>query len=391
MNRETTSQLSISRTTTNRGSRGDSNMSQKLAPARVPTPGKILSRELEARGWTQKDLAEIMGRPVQTINEIIRGSKQITPETAIELSQALGTSPEFWTNLEAKYRLHLAGKEKKEQDITRKSRLYTIAPISELIKNGWIQATDSIDDLEQQVCNFFGISSLNETPLLDVNFRCSQHREPEETSRMAWVKRVENLAKQQTVASFDRTKLEAAIPEIVACAEQVESIVQIPKLLADLGVHFVIVPHLSKTYLDGAAFYLNGNPVVALTLRYDRIDAFWFTLMHELGHIVLGHQGAYLDNFDALEENDEETKANQKAADWLINPQTLNEFIIRSKKVFSRKAIEEFAQNQRRHPGIILGRLHYDKLVPHQNLRPLLVRVRPLLENWIDNYFNLIK
>ncbi|WP_337885589.1 HigA family addiction module antitoxin [Fischerella thermalis] len=64
---------------------------------------KILSRELEARGWTQKDLAEIMGRPVQTINEIIRGSKQITPETAIELSQALGTSPEFWTNLEAKY------------------------------------------------------------------------------------------------------------------------------------------------------------------------------------------------------------------------------------------------------------------------------------------------
>ncbi|WP_258003809.1 HigA family addiction module antitoxin [Fischerella thermalis] len=87
-------------------------MSQKLTPARVPTPGKILSRELEVRGWTQKDLAEIMGRPVQTINEIIRGTKQITPETAIELSQALGTSPEFWTNLEAKYRLHLAGKEK---------------------------------------------------------------------------------------------------------------------------------------------------------------------------------------------------------------------------------------------------------------------------------------
>ncbi|MEH2287813.1 MAG: helix-turn-helix domain-containing protein [Nostoc sp.] len=61
-------------------------MSQKLAPARVLTPGKILSRELEARGWTQKDSAEIIGRPVQTINEIIRGSKQITPETAIELS-----------------------------------------------------------------------------------------------------------------------------------------------------------------------------------------------------------------------------------------------------------------------------------------------------------------
>ena len=92
-------------------------MNQKLAPARVPTPGRILSRELEARGWKQKDLAEIMGRPVQTINEIIRGNKQITPETALELSQAFGTSPEFWTNLEAKYRLHLASKQKTEPDI----------------------------------------------------------------------------------------------------------------------------------------------------------------------------------------------------------------------------------------------------------------------------------
>ncbi|MDZ8257669.1 HigA family addiction module antitoxin [Nostoc sp. ChiQUE01b] len=118
-------------------------MSQNLTPARVPTPGKILSRELEARGWTQKDLAEIIGRPVQTINEIIRGTKQITPETAIKLSQALGTSAEFWTNLEVKYRLHLAGKEKKqegkEQIITRKSQLYTILPMSEIIKNGWIK------------------------------------------------------------------------------------------------------------------------------------------------------------------------------------------------------------------------------------------------------------
>jgi addiction module HigA family antidote len=78
-------------------------MSQKLTPARVPAPGKILSRELEARGWTQKDLAQMIGRPVQIINEIILETKQITPETANKLSQALGTSAEFWTNLEAKY------------------------------------------------------------------------------------------------------------------------------------------------------------------------------------------------------------------------------------------------------------------------------------------------
>ena len=94
-------------------------MSQSLRAARVVSPGRILSRELEARGWTQKDLAEIMGRPIQTINEIIRGTKQVTPETALELADAFNTSPEFWMNLEANYRLHLARKERDGQDKER--------------------------------------------------------------------------------------------------------------------------------------------------------------------------------------------------------------------------------------------------------------------------------
>lgn len=99
-------------------------INQQLKPVRVFSPGRVLSEELEARGWTEKELAEIIGRPPQTINEIVRGSKQITPETAIELSQALGTSAEFWTNLEARYQLHLARKEKDEQDIARKSHYF---------------------------------------------------------------------------------------------------------------------------------------------------------------------------------------------------------------------------------------------------------------------------
>jgi HTH-type transcriptional regulator / antitoxin HigA len=108
-------------------------MNQKLAPARVPPPGRILMRELEARGWTQKDLAEITGRPIQTINEIVQAKKQITPETALELAEAFGTSAEFWTNLEIGYRLHQARKEKQEHEIGRKSKLYSLAPISELM------------------------------------------------------------------------------------------------------------------------------------------------------------------------------------------------------------------------------------------------------------------
>ena len=86
-------------------------MSATVGPARVPTPGRIIRRELEARGWTQKDLAHIMDRPEQTISQIVQGRKRVTPETALELASAFGTSADLWLNLEAAYRLHRARQE----------------------------------------------------------------------------------------------------------------------------------------------------------------------------------------------------------------------------------------------------------------------------------------
>ena len=80
-------------------------------PYRPVVPGHILRREIEARGWTQKDLAAKLGRPYQAISEIIHGRKQITAATALALSHALGTSAEFWMNLETNYRLDLARKQ----------------------------------------------------------------------------------------------------------------------------------------------------------------------------------------------------------------------------------------------------------------------------------------
>ncbi len=360
-------------------------MSNNLTPARVVAPGRILSRELEARGWTQKDLANIIKRPPQAINEIIQGTKKITPETALELSDAFGTSADFWNNLEANYRLHLAKKQKKDSDIQRRSRLYNLVPIDELIKRQWIPLTDSIDDLEKAVCDFLEISSPNDTPKLAVNCRYNRQLGTENTALLAWMKRVEYLARQQEVGTFNREQLRAAIPDILACAESEEKIAQIPSLLLDLGIHFVIVFHLNKTYLDGAAFYLENNPVIALTLRHDRIDCFWFTLMHELAHIEAGHQGVYLDNIDYLESNPEEEEANQKARDWLISPDAFESFIAKTNPKFLRKAIEDFAQADKRHPGIIVGRLQHDDVIGYNTLRKYLVKVRSYLTNWTDS------
>ncbi len=365
-------------------------MNQTLLPARISIPGRILGRELEARGWTQKDLANIMSRPPQTINEIVKGSKQITPETAIELSEALGTTAEFWTSLESKYQLHLAKKkkeleqkDKEAQDIVRKSKLYNLAPISEMIKRQWILKTDSVEELEQQFCDFFGILCPEDSPQLALNFRRSQCIDPITSAQISWGKRVENLARRRSITHFDRIALENAVPGILSLSQRPEDVAQVPMLLKDLGIHLIILPHLPKTYIDGAAFYLENNPVIALTLRYNRIDSFWFTLMHELGHIVAGHCGSYLDNMDDLAITDEEDEANLLAANWLVNSVDLKEFM-EAEGLPSRQAIENFAQIQKRHPGIILGQLFHKKHVPHSHLRSLLVKIAPYLEKYVD-------
>lgn len=80
-------------------------MDSQQRVAQTFPPGEFLRDELEARDWTQRDLATVLGRPLQTINQIINARKRITPETAVELAAALGTSPELWLNLEAAYRL----------------------------------------------------------------------------------------------------------------------------------------------------------------------------------------------------------------------------------------------------------------------------------------------
>ena len=95
------------------------------AAAEVFPPGEFLREELEARGWTQQELATILGRPLQTVNQIINGRKEITPETAIELAEALGTSAEIWLNLESAYRLAQA--KAGDPAVRRRARLFHIA------------------------------------------------------------------------------------------------------------------------------------------------------------------------------------------------------------------------------------------------------------------------
>src|ERR1700676_443472 len=114
-----------------------------LRPFAPISPGEILEEGLEARSWSQRDLAAVIGRPVQVVNEIIAGKKSITPETALALSEALGTSADYWLGLESRYRLDLLQSKKnpsQESTVQRRAKLFSKVPVNELIKRGWIRA-----------------------------------------------------------------------------------------------------------------------------------------------------------------------------------------------------------------------------------------------------------
>src|SRR5262245_30307837 len=108
-------------------------------PAEVFAPGEFLKEELEARGWTQVELAEILGRPQRVVSEIISGKRAITPETAKGLAAAFGTSAQFWMNLETAYQLSKTKIE--EEEVSRRAKLYGTFPVKEMLKRGWIEAS----------------------------------------------------------------------------------------------------------------------------------------------------------------------------------------------------------------------------------------------------------
>jgi HTH-type transcriptional regulator / antitoxin HigA len=364
-------------------------MSDDLRPARLVPPGRILKQELDARGWTQRDLAAILGRPEQAISEIINGSKQITPETSVELSQAFGTSPEFWHNLEAEYRLELALRQTQDDAIARRSQLYAELPLREMASRGWLTLRKSADELEAEVANCLGVPVLPEPPRLAAHWRGSTSRAPLTYALLAWLRRAEMLARGQTaVGPWRGDHLEPLVRELSGHMGLVEGVAQVPSTLARWGVRLVFLRHLTKTYLDGAAFWLEEGPVVALTLRYDRIDSFWFTLMHELAHLAEGRSEAYLDELEGGDTDGtaepspadpHEKAANRLASRWLLAPEAFSDFVARTGPHFSRASIEAFAVSQGRHPGIVLGRLQREGLVPYRTLRGLLVKVSPVL------------
>ena len=351
-------------------------------------PGEFLREELDARGWTQSDFADILGRPIQLVNEIVLGKRAITPETAQRLADALGTSPQLWLNLESSYQLSRLKPE--DDSVARRARLYEKAPVKELVRRQWIEQSINIEVLEQRVMHFYGLTSLDQDPhFWPFAARASIVEEPSR-AHWAWLFRAKYLARAVQANKYTSERLEQAIVRLKALLPNAEDIRHVPKILSESGVRFLILEPLANTRIDGACFWLDrASPVVVLSLRYDRIDGFWFTLLHELGHVMhrhglTGHEsvdtnlvGTGAKAFD--EKPAIEQLVDKFAVEHLVPRKTLDYFIARVKPLYYKAKISDFARHNGVHPGIVVGQLQFRKEIPYSHNREMLVSVKDII------------
>lgn len=348
-------------------------------PAEVFAPGEFLKEELDARGWSQIELAEVLSRPPRLISEIIAGKRAITPETAKGLSAAFGQSAQYWMNLETAYQLSKARIE--EREVKERARLYSTFPVKEMIKRGWVEASENLDVLVQRYLEYFRISNLNETP----TFSHAPRKSGDSILQIAWLNRAAQIAPAISCAKYSKKALENVVPQLRACMEYPDDLRKVSQILASAGVRLVIVEYLPGMKMDGACFWINdgASPVIALSMKFDRIDNFWFNLFHEIDHVLHGEgkDQAICEEITpgSSTVNPIEQRANAAASNYCVPDLEMNDFVARVQPMFSKASIVGFARRIHVHPGIVAGQLHGRGIIPPSHHREMLEKVRNVI------------
>jgi HTH-type transcriptional regulator/antitoxin HigA len=343
-------------------------------------PGELLLEALEDRGMSQSDLARRMGRPIKTINEIVNGKASITPDTAIQLELTLGITADFWINLEAAYRAQLA-RTRSEEELSTYSAWATSFPVKDLARHNLIEKTPNPTANVAALLRYFRVTSPNAwevqwlTPAAD--FRASPTYESKPHAASAWLRWGELLAEQISTTPFDATNLQGIISDVRALSRQdlALSRQRLDELFANVGVALVLTPEFKGVRLSGAARWLAPDKaLIQLSLRHKTDDQLWFSLFHEIRHLLHRKRVDFIDDERASTKDADELDADQFARDTLIPPDAYADLV--GVGAITAQVIREFAKSQGIAPGIVVGRLQRDDRVPRSHFNDLKKPIR---------------
>ena len=317
-------------------------------------PGSTIREQLEDRGMSQKEFSSRMGMSEKHISHLINGDVQLTPDAANRLEMVLGLPAKFWNNLEAIYRDKLA-KAEAENAMDADVQITKKLPYKEMAENAWVPATRQTNEKVIALRRFFEVAELTrlEDQKLIPGIACRRQAitEKADYALIAWAQKAKLEARNAAVSPINLERLTETLPQIrkMTTMDPNEFCPKLLSTLADCGLAIVFLPHIGGSFLHGATFCDKNRIVIGLTVRGKDADKFWFSLFHEIGHILLGH----LNQDDTSEED--ERNADEFAKEQLIPSKPFEQFTARNS--FGKADIISFATQIEIAPGIVVGRL----------------------------------
>lgn len=327
-------------------------------------PGETLEETLEALEMSQAELARRTGLTPKTINQIIKGTAPITPETALAIEKATGVRARFWNNLQANYQEALTRIAEKAALVNEVDLLDQL-PVKELIKRGAIVETSDKADLLGRIFSFFGVADRQSWEAVWLEpaaaFKQSEKLKTHPGAVATWLRLGDLEATEIECAEFSKDQFRGALEAIreVTRDDVASYAPRMVDLCAESGVALVFIPEIPGARAWGATRWATPTKaVIQLSLRYKWEDHFWFSFFHEAGHLLLhGKRETFVDSDGGDTKLEEE--ANRFAARILIPRQHEPELA----QLRTHAQITAFAERVGLHPGIVVGRLQRERII----------------------------
>lgn len=366
------------------------------------TPGQLIEALLAERGWTNRVLAIVLDVEETGVSKLIADKKAVTPEIAISLEEVFGIEADRFLSLQRSYDLakaRLVARPNPKR--ATRAHLFAGLPVAEMIKRRWLDAEDIRDmpSVEKSLAKFFGVSTVDQIEIMPHAAKKTVVSNDVTPAQLAWLYRVRQIAAEMIVGKFSKVSALRAVELLRPLTSSAEEARKVPRILAECGIRYVIVESLPSAKIDGVCFWLNEvSPVIGMSLRFDRIDNFWFVLRHELEHVIQEH-GKSMITIDAELEgaragtgndiSDEEQIANREAAEFCVPKKTMDSFIARKAPTFAERDILGLAATLKVHPGLVAGQLRnrtgrYDRFNSHLAKIRSIVTPSAMVDGWGD-------
>lgn len=345
---------------------------------KVIIPGEKILELLRNNSMSQLDLADKTGIHKKTINEIINGKAPITNATALKLEYVFGVSSEYWNKIESEYRDSIE-RQKDIESVKSDEKYLKNIPYKEMAKRGWVIDTKDSYERVINLRKFFSVASLSfDTDLKrKISFRKSANKKVSIESLYCWLRFGEIESNRYNFDPFDTELLKQKALDIRLLAGKtfIESLDEIKTILRGAGVSLVYESHLPNTYVNGVSYKIsNDKAIIMISDRGKRDDILWFTLFHEIAHLLKhSKKGMFLD-LDNRDESEIEKEADNYARNILIDDEIYNAFVGTYKKL-NVDIIKQFSVVNNITPGVLVGRLQKDGIIGWNRFNELVTRV----------------